>query len=162
MKPSIKNNMENLPVEVLEIVFQPLSKKEDIENCFNVNSKWRHIIENMFSNKSMYSIFFWFELISTVILKFTLHWILEKSTHPSWLVFWHWSNIFFLVNNFSDWIFIFNIGRDSKMLQFLYNMAKYHWKPIWNQLYVFMIYTIKHLSMICQEKNWFKFFFTDM
>ena len=37
---SIKNNMENLPVEVLEIVFHPLSKKEAIENCFNVNSKW--------------------------------------------------------------------------------------------------------------------------
>ena len=45
--------MENLPVEILEIVFQPLSKKEDIENCFNVNSKWRHIIENMFEKKSI-------------------------------------------------------------------------------------------------------------
>ena len=45
--------MENLPVEVLEIVFRPLSKKEDIEKCFNTNSKWRHIIENMFSNKSI-------------------------------------------------------------------------------------------------------------
>ena len=45
--------MENLPVEILEIVFQPLSKKEDIENCFNVNSIWRHIIENMFANKSI-------------------------------------------------------------------------------------------------------------
>ena len=45
--------MENLPVEVLEIVFHPLSKKEDIENCFNVNSKWRHIIENMFVNRSI-------------------------------------------------------------------------------------------------------------
>ena len=45
--------MENLPTEVLEIVFHPLSKKEDIENCFNTNSKWRHIIENMFANKSI-------------------------------------------------------------------------------------------------------------
>ena len=45
--------MENLPAEVLEIVFHPLSKKEDIENCFNVNSKWRHIIENMFEQKSI-------------------------------------------------------------------------------------------------------------
>ena len=45
--------MENLPAEVLEIVFHPLSKKEDIENCFNVNSKWRHIIENMFEKKSI-------------------------------------------------------------------------------------------------------------
>ena len=48
--------MENLPVEILEIVFQPLSKKEDIENCFNVNLIWRHIIENMFENKSMHHI----------------------------------------------------------------------------------------------------------
>ena len=44
--------MENLPVEVLEIIFHSLSKKEDMENCFNINSKWRHIIENMFSKKS--------------------------------------------------------------------------------------------------------------
>ena len=34
------------PAEVLEIVFHPLSKKKDIEKCFNTNSKWRHIIEN--------------------------------------------------------------------------------------------------------------------
>ena len=45
--------MENLPAEILEIVFHPISKKEDIENCFNVNSKWRHIIENMFEKKSI-------------------------------------------------------------------------------------------------------------
>ena len=45
--------MENLPIEILEIVFHPLSEKEDIENCFNTNSKWRHIIENMFTNKSI-------------------------------------------------------------------------------------------------------------
>ena len=44
--------MENLPVEVLEIVLHPLSKKKDIENCFNINRKWRQIIENMFQNKS--------------------------------------------------------------------------------------------------------------
>ena len=47
-----QNNMENLPVEVLGIVFHPLSKKKDIEKCFNTNSKWRHIIENMFTKKS--------------------------------------------------------------------------------------------------------------
>ena len=49
--------MENLPAEVLETVFYPLSKKNDIENCFNVNSKWRHIIENMFANKSIFDSF---------------------------------------------------------------------------------------------------------
>ena len=45
--------MENLPVEVLEIVFHPLSKKEDIQKCYETNSKWRYIIENMFANKSI-------------------------------------------------------------------------------------------------------------
>ena len=54
MKSSFENNMENLPAEVLEIVFRPFSTKEDIEKCFNTNSKWRHIIENMVANKSKY------------------------------------------------------------------------------------------------------------
>ena len=45
--------MENLPTEVLEIMFHPLSKKEDIEKCFYTNSKWRHIIENMFAKKGI-------------------------------------------------------------------------------------------------------------
>ena len=49
--------MENLPTEVLEIVFHPLSKKEDIEKCLNVNTKWRHIIENMFAGKSIFDSF---------------------------------------------------------------------------------------------------------
>merc|ERR1711981_364487 len=51
VKTSIKNNMEKLPVEIFEIVFHPLSKKEDIEKCFNTNSKWRQIIENMIASK---------------------------------------------------------------------------------------------------------------
>ena len=42
--------MENFPAEVLEIVFHPLSKQEDIQKCYETNLKWRHIIENMFSN----------------------------------------------------------------------------------------------------------------
>ena len=45
--------MKNLPTEVLEIVFRPLSKKEDIEKCFNANSKLRQIIETMFSKKGI-------------------------------------------------------------------------------------------------------------
>ena len=49
--------MEKLPVEIFEIVFHPLSKKEDIEKCFNTNSKWRQIIENMSANKSMFDSF---------------------------------------------------------------------------------------------------------
>ena len=51
--------MENLPVEVLEIIFHSLSKKEDMENCFNINSKWRHIIENMFAKKSKLTKFYY-------------------------------------------------------------------------------------------------------
>ena len=46
-------------------------------------------------------------------------------------------NVCFLVNNSSDWIY--NIGRGSKMFQFLYDMAKDYWKPVWKQLYVFII-----------------------
>ena len=49
--------MENLPVEILELVFHPLSKKEDIENCYNTNSKWRHVIENMFANEGILNSF---------------------------------------------------------------------------------------------------------
>ena len=45
--------MENFPAEVLEIVFHPLSKQEDIQKCYETNSKWRQIIENMFSKKSI-------------------------------------------------------------------------------------------------------------
>ena len=41
--------MENLPVEVLEIVFCQMSKMEDIQMCLNTNSKWRKIIENMWA-----------------------------------------------------------------------------------------------------------------
>ena len=44
--------MENLPVEVLEMVFRPLLKISDIQKCYNTNSKWRQIIENMFANKT--------------------------------------------------------------------------------------------------------------
>ena len=59
--------MENLPAEILEIVFHPLSKKEDIENCFNTNSKWRHIIENMFANKSILASFIIIHIIREYI-----------------------------------------------------------------------------------------------
>ena len=45
--------MEILPSEILEYVFHPLSKQEDIQKCYDTNSKWRHIVEKMFSNKSI-------------------------------------------------------------------------------------------------------------
>ena len=38
--------MENLPAEILENVFHALSKKEDIEICSKVNSKWRNVISS--------------------------------------------------------------------------------------------------------------------
>ena len=50
--------MENLPPEILENVFHPLSKKQDIENCSNVNSKWRNVIEKMFASILLYLKFF--------------------------------------------------------------------------------------------------------
>ena len=65
--------MENLPVEVLEIVFHPLSKKEDIQNCFNVNSKWRHIIENMFENKSILDSFIMHIICEYIFFYFITH-----------------------------------------------------------------------------------------
>ena len=48
-----ENKMESLPSEVLEIIFHPLSKKEDIQKCYETNSKWKHIIENMFTGTSI-------------------------------------------------------------------------------------------------------------
>ena len=54
----------------------------------------------------------------------------------------------FLVNIFRDWSFIFNIGRGSKMFQFLYNMAKNHWKPVWKQWYVSIIYTNYYTQVV--------------
>ena len=71
LKASVKNNMEGLPVEVLEIVFHPLSRKKDsIENCFNTNSKWRHIIENMFVNRSIL-----YSFITRIIREYISLWI---------------------------------------------------------------------------------------
>ena len=58
----------------------------------------------------------------------------------------------FLVNSFSNWIFIFHIKRDSRMfqflynIQFLYNMAKNHWKHVWKQLYVLLMRLIENFT----------------
>ena len=70
VRASIKKNMENLPVEILEVVFRPLSKKEDIENCFNANSKWRQIIENMSAKKSILDSFINYKYNSQIYLYF--------------------------------------------------------------------------------------------
>ena len=58
----------------------------------------------------------------------------------------------FLVNSFSNWIFIFHIKRDSRMfqflynIQFLYNMARNHWKHVWKQLYVLLMRLIEKFT----------------
>ena len=43
--------MENLPVEILEIIFGNIASLKDIQSCFNTCTSWKQIIENMFSNK---------------------------------------------------------------------------------------------------------------
>ena len=58
--------MENFPAEVLEIVFHPLSKQEDIQKCYETNSKWRQIIENMSTKKSILDSF----IITHIIRKY--------------------------------------------------------------------------------------------
>ena len=100
-KHPLKNNMENLPSEILEFVFHPLSKKDDIQKCYNTNSKWRHIVKNMFANKSIN--IQRFVNICTIIL---LSYIFITNIQ---------SYICFVINNFRDWIFIFYIGRSAKM-----------------------------------------------
>ena len=47
----IQYKMENLPTEVLEMVFCPLSSLYEIEKCFKTCRKWKKILRNMFKNK---------------------------------------------------------------------------------------------------------------
>ena len=42
--------MEGLPIEILEIIFCPLSARKDIEKCINTCTKWRKIIQNIYPN----------------------------------------------------------------------------------------------------------------
>ena len=44
--------MDNLPAEILEIVFHQLSSLKAVQKCFNTSMKWRQIISNIFTNKS--------------------------------------------------------------------------------------------------------------
>ena len=44
--------MENIPVEILELVFLTLSSLKDIQKCYSTSSKWRKIILNIFKNKN--------------------------------------------------------------------------------------------------------------
>ena len=48
--PQVK--MENIPVEILELVFLTLSSLKDIQKCYSTSSKWRKIILNIFKNKN--------------------------------------------------------------------------------------------------------------
>ena len=47
-----QKKMENIPVEILELVFLLLSSLKDIQKCFSTCSKWRKIILNIFKNKN--------------------------------------------------------------------------------------------------------------
>ena len=52
-----QKKMENIPVEILELVFLLLSSLKDIQKCFSTCSKWRKIILNIFKNKNSKCIF---------------------------------------------------------------------------------------------------------
>ena len=52
-----QKKMENIPVEILELVFLLLSSLKDIQKCFSTCSKWRKIILNIFKNKNSMCIF---------------------------------------------------------------------------------------------------------
>ena len=47
-----QKEMENIPVEILELVFLTLSSLKDIQKCYSTSSKWRKIILNIFKNKN--------------------------------------------------------------------------------------------------------------
>ena len=47
-----QKKMENIPIEILELVFLLLSSLKDIQKCFSTCSKWRKIILNIFKNKN--------------------------------------------------------------------------------------------------------------
>ena len=104
------------PAEVLEIVFHTLSKNKDIEKCFNTNSKWRHIIENMFTKKSnldnfyeMYNLQIYFYSQNKIFLDLLILGV------GCWSRMLDCVNVCFLVINFSNWIFIFIVRRGSEM-----------------------------------------------
>ena len=113
--------MENLPSEILEFVFHPLSKKDDIQKCYNTNSKWRHIVKNMFANKSI-NIQRFVNMCTIILLSYIFITNIQ-------------AYICFVIKNYRDWIFIFYIGRSTKMF-------KNDWKPACKQLYVFLIHII--------------------
>ena len=46
--------MENIPAEVLELMFLPIASLTDIQKCFNTSAKWRQVIARMFADKSKY------------------------------------------------------------------------------------------------------------
>ena len=56
-----QKKMENIPVEILELVFLLLSSLKDIQKCFSTCSKWRKIILNIFKNKNSKCIFRYLE-----------------------------------------------------------------------------------------------------
>ena len=49
-----EDEINRLPVEILERLFATLSTLEDIRNCCYTSTKWSQIIANMFLNKGKY------------------------------------------------------------------------------------------------------------
>ena len=47
-------DMENLPVEILEVIFHHFSSLTDVQNCYKTCVRWRNLIAKMFRDKRMY------------------------------------------------------------------------------------------------------------
>ena len=48
--------MENLPVELLEIIFKQLSSLKDLQQCYKTCLRWRQIIAKLFDKKGKLNI----------------------------------------------------------------------------------------------------------
>ena len=44
-------NMENLPVEILVMIFKEFKSLKDIGHCYNTCTRWKDIITAMFKDK---------------------------------------------------------------------------------------------------------------
>ena len=48
-------DINRLPEEVLEIIFNEISSLKDLQQCYNTCTQWRRIIRDMFKDNCKYS-----------------------------------------------------------------------------------------------------------
>ena len=49
-----RSNIDRLPEEVLEIIFNGISSLKDLQHCYNTCTQWRRIIGDMFKDNCKY------------------------------------------------------------------------------------------------------------